>query len=366
MSRRQHPAVVKLVRLRWRHERHESLGQLLGGQLQRRRAVRTWPLQMQAHAVSRQRLDPPLRERRPRDVAGEPPQALPVAGSDDDAGVQDVAVARRAQRLQRELSPAELLHPAGLVLSDGRPPGHRLGLEQRQRVVRVAVVVVLRFGAKTPPREPRLAPGGDADHERVTVPMFIEDAAAQRQGLAVDARLAWRQERIAPISRAFRAWLDQVVPTLTPSSPLAKASRYMTNHREALTRFLVNLDIPMSNNASERLFRPLDTGRLNWLFAGSPEAAHNLAVLMGLVATCRLQGVDPWPTSTGCSTDEGPGGSDTRCPSASSRRLPTRRHSSRAKLALVDAVGMVTEVAGPRRWGVGGSRMVHFGIPPRG
>jgi|JI6StandDraft_1071083.scaffolds.fasta_scaffold229238_1 transposase len=123
--------------------------------------------------------------------------------------------------------------------------------------------------------------------------MFIEDAAAQRQGLAGDARLAWRQERIAPISRAFRAWLDQVVPTLTPSSLLAKASRYMTNHWEALTRFLVNPDIPMSTNASERLFRPLDTGRLNWLFAGSTEAAHNLAVLMGLVATCRLQGVDP-------------------------------------------------------------------------
>lgn len=41
------------------------------------------------------------------------------------------------------------------------------------------------------------------------------------------------------------------------------------------------------------MFRPLDTGRLNWLFAGNPEAAHNLAVLMGLVATCRLQGIDP-------------------------------------------------------------------------
>lgn len=47
------------------------------------------------------------------------------------------------------------------------------------------------------------------------------------------------------------------------------------------------------NNAAERLFRSLDTGRHNWLFAGNEDSAHNLAVLMGLVATCRLQGLDP-------------------------------------------------------------------------
>ena len=123
--------------------------------------------------------------------------------------------------------------------------------------------------------------------------MFLEDAAARDAGLVGEDRIRWRQERIAPISRTFRRWLDAVGPTLLPSTPLAKAVRYTTNHWDALMRFLDDADIPMHNNASERLFRPLDTGRLNWLFAGNPEAAHNLAVLMGLVATCRLQGIDP-------------------------------------------------------------------------
>lgn len=123
--------------------------------------------------------------------------------------------------------------------------------------------------------------------------MFHEDAVADDLELVGDARLTWRQERIAPISSKFRQWLDAVEPTLLPSTPLAKAVRYYRNHWDALMRFLGNPDIPMSNNASERLFRPLDTGRLNWLFAGSPEAAHNLAVLMGLVATCRLKDIDP-------------------------------------------------------------------------
>jgi hypothetical protein len=58
-------------------------------------------------------------------------------------------------------------------------------------------------------------------------------------------------------------------------------------------RFLGDAKIPMHNNAVEWRFRNLDTGRHNWLFAGTEDSAHNLAVLMGLVATCRLQGIDP-------------------------------------------------------------------------
>ena len=34
-------------------------------------------------------------------------------------------------------------------------------------------------------------------------------------------------------------------------------------------------------------------GRKNWLFAGSAEAGRRAAVLMTLVGTCKLQGVDP-------------------------------------------------------------------------
>jgi transposase len=82
--------------------------------------------------------------------------------------------------------------------------------------------------------------------------MFLEDAAAEQLGLVGDARLAWRQERIAPISLTFRAWLETVGPTLLPSTPLAKAVRYYTNHWDALTRFLADPDLPMSNVTHQR------------------------------------------------------------------------------------------------------------------
>ena len=123
--------------------------------------------------------------------------------------------------------------------------------------------------------------------------MFYWEDKAHEDELAGDELLAWRQERIGPISRDFRRWIDVVRDELVPGTPLRKAVNYYFNHWDALMRFLVDPRIPMHNNAAERLFRSLDTGRHNWLFAGNEDYAHNLAVLMGLVATCRLQGNDP-------------------------------------------------------------------------
>ena len=123
--------------------------------------------------------------------------------------------------------------------------------------------------------------------------MFYWEDKGREQGLVADALLAWRREHIGPISSDFRRWVDVVRETLVPGTPLRKAVNYYHNHWDALMRFLDDPKIPMHNNAAERLFRSLDTGRHNWLFAGNEDSAHNLAVLMGLVATCRLQGIDP-------------------------------------------------------------------------
>lgn len=123
--------------------------------------------------------------------------------------------------------------------------------------------------------------------------MFYWEDKGHEQGLAGDALLVWRQQHIAPISADFRRWIDIVRESLVPGTPLRKAVNYYYNHWDALTQFLRDPKIPMHNNAAERLFRALDTGRHNWLFAGNEDSAHNLAVLMGLIATCRLQGIDP-------------------------------------------------------------------------
>lgn len=131
-----------------------------------------------------------------------------------------------------------------------------------------------------------------AEGQRFIQVMFQLEAEATEKGLTGDARKAWRQEHIRPIAQDFRRWLDIVGEPLVPKTPLYGAVNYYRNNWDALMRFIDHPDIPASNNASERLFRTLDSGCLNWLFAGNSDSAHNLCVLMGLTATCRLQGVD--------------------------------------------------------------------------
>jgi hypothetical protein len=86
--------------------------------------------------------------------------------------------------------------------------------------------------------------------------------------------------------------MDAVEPTLPPDDPVAKVIRYYRNHWAALTRFLDDPDLPLDNSASEREFQHVAKLRLNSLFAGGTEGAHRAAVLLGIAASCRRQGVD--------------------------------------------------------------------------
>jgi hypothetical protein len=47
------------------------------------------------------------------------------------------------------------------------------------------------------------------------------------------------------------------------------------------------------NNPVKRAIRPLTLGRKNWLFAGSDEGGHRAAAVASLIATARLNGLDP-------------------------------------------------------------------------
>jgi transposase len=102
----------------------------------------------------------------------------------------------------------------------------------------------------------------------------------------------WRTQHIAPLVESFRRWREAVEPTLLPDDALAKALAYYRRHWDALTRFLVDSELPLDNSASEREFQFFAKLRLNCLFAGGTEGAHRAAVLLGLSSTCRRLKVD--------------------------------------------------------------------------
>src|SRR4029450_1174256 len=61
----------------------------------------------------------------------------------------------------------------------------------------------------------------------------------------------------------------------------------------ALTRFLDDGRVCLSNNAAERALRGVAIGRRNWTFAGSDSGGRRAAAIYTLVATAKLTDVDP-------------------------------------------------------------------------
>src|SRR3954468_24699698 len=106
-------------------------------------------------------------------------------------------------------------------------------------------------------------------------------------------RLAVRKERAEPLVAELEVWLRAQHPRVSRKSEIGKAIAYALNHWEALTRFLEDGRICLSNNAAERALRGVAVGRRNWTFAGSDRGGERAAAIYTLVETCKLNGVDP-------------------------------------------------------------------------
>jgi transposase len=80
---------------------------------------------------------------------------------------------------------------------------------------------------------------------------------------------------------------------LSSKTALAEAMDYSLKRWVALTRFLDDGRICMSNNAAERAVRGIAVGRRNWTFAGSDSGGRRAADIYTLIETCKLNDVDP-------------------------------------------------------------------------
>jgi len=106
-------------------------------------------------------------------------------------------------------------------------------------------------------------------------------------------RLTVREERSKPLVIALEAWLRAQHERVSRKSEIGKALAYTLNHWAALTRFLEDGRICMSNNAAERALRGIAVGRRNWTFAGSDRGGERAAAIYTLIETAKLNGVDP-------------------------------------------------------------------------
>lgn len=112
-------------------------------------------------------------------------------------------------------------------------------------------------------------------------------------GLLPDTRRQIRHERSHPRVEALGAWLREQHNRLSPNNQVAKAIAYSLNAWNALSRFLEDGRLCMTNNAAERALRGIAVGRNNWTFAGSDNGGRRAAAIYTLIETAKLNDVDP-------------------------------------------------------------------------
>jgi transposase len=112
-------------------------------------------------------------------------------------------------------------------------------------------------------------------------------------GLAPPQRVGVRTERSRLLVVALETWLREQRTRVSKNSDTGKAIEYSLKRWTALTRFLDDGRLCMTNNAAERELRAIAIGRRNWTFAGSDEGGRRAAALYTLIATAKLNDIDP-------------------------------------------------------------------------
>lgn len=112
-------------------------------------------------------------------------------------------------------------------------------------------------------------------------------------GLSSEQRLSVRAERSRPLLTDLATWLRGERRRLSSQNDTAKAIDYSLKRWPALTRFLDDGRLCISNNAAERALRGIAVGRHNWTFAGSDEGGRRAAAIYTLIETAKLNDTDP-------------------------------------------------------------------------
>jgi transposase len=102
-----------------------------------------------------------------------------------------------------------------------------------------------------------------------------------------------RSELAKPRLEELATWLDQQLQRIPVSSELAKAIRYARSRWVALTRYIEDGRLEISNNAVENMLRCIGIGRKNWLFAGSDSGGERAATFYTIIRTSVLNGLEP-------------------------------------------------------------------------
>jgi transposase len=123
--------------------------------------------------------------------------------------------------------------------------------------------------------------------------LYAIEALARDKGMSHQERYELRLEKSLPIINEIGQYIHKEKGNVTPKSAIGKAFNYCANRWTSLQNYLNDGMLEIDSNLVENSIRPLALGRKNYLFAGSHDAAGDIAMFYSFFATCAKNDVDP-------------------------------------------------------------------------
>jgi transposase len=210
------------------------------------------------------------------------------AGADPPIVVFHYAPGRSGEHAERILDGFN-----GVLQVDGYTGYHRLARPERKGGAPLRLAGCWSHGrreiiAATPKAG---SPVAEAVLARIAALYAIEK---EIRGKDAHLRNAVRNERSRPLAAELEVFLRAQAARLSGQSEMGKAVAYLLNRWESLTLFLDDGRVEMDTNLVENQIRPLTLTRKNALFAGHDEGGRSWACLASLIATAKLNAVEPY------------------------------------------------------------------------
>jgi transposase len=207
----------------------------------------------------------------------------PWCGPDPPAVVYLYSPDRRAER-----PAAHLARFSGVVQVDGYPGFERLSTAGKIQLAACWAHARRKF------YEVHQATGSPVAAEALRRIAELYAVEATVRGQAAEARKSVRHAKSLPLVSAMKMWLETQLNRVPPRGGVGDAIRYALTRWSALCRFLDDGRIELDNNTVERAIRPIALGRKNHLFAGSDGGAARWATVASILATAKLNDVEPF------------------------------------------------------------------------
>ncbi|MFQ3578780.1 MAG: IS66 family transposase [Bacteroidales bacterium] len=123
--------------------------------------------------------------------------------------------------------------------------------------------------------------------------LYAIESLAREQDMTPERRKELRLEKSLPVINEIGRYIQQERTFVLPQSPIGKAFEYCSKRWVSLGNYLLDGILEIDSNLVENSIRPLALGRRNYLFAGSHEAAENIAMFYSFFATCTKNDIDP-------------------------------------------------------------------------